>query len=287
MKMRDTYAYNGGRPFDPQRPCMVFIHGAANDHSVWGLQARFFAHRGFGVLAVDLPCHGKSLGTPLPSIEAAGQWLLTLLSEAGVSNATLVGHSMGSLIALEAAAQSQEEAGASSPTIDHLIMVGTTYPMTVSPQLLSLAQTDPLEAVENVAAWSIYSLGPKPGAPGPGTWLYGASRALMRRMIRGAPQDSTFLGGNLFAHDFTLCSQYAHGLEAAKAVAHGKKQTASHLVLGARDQMTPARATTALATALRADITQLACGHSLMTEAPAGLSQAIARAVGPHQGDAR
>lgn len=287
MKMRDTYAYTGGRPFDPQRPCMVFIHGAANDHSVWGLQARFFAHRGFGVLAVDLPCHGKSLGTPLPSIEAAGQWLLTLLSEAGVSNATLVGHSMGSLIALEAAAQSQEEAGASSPTIDHLIMVGTTYPMTVSPQLLSLAQTDPLEAVENVAAWSIYSLGPKPGAPGPGTWLYGASRALMRRMIRGAPQDSTFLGGNLFAHDFTLCSQYAHGLEAATAVVHGKKQTASHLVLGARDQMTPARATTALATALRAEITQLACGHSLMTEAPAGLSQAIARAVGPHQGDAR
>ncbi|MFM1880476.1 MAG: hypothetical protein RLZZ344_710 [Pseudomonadota bacterium] len=282
MKIRDTYAYTGGRPFDPQRPCMVFIHGAANDHSVWGLQARFFAHRGFGVLALDLPCHGKSLGTPLPSVEAAGRWLLALLTDAGVSKATLVGHSMGSLIALEAAAQSQEGTVGPAPIIDHLIMVGTTYPMAVSPQLLSLAQTDPLEAVENVAAWSIYSLGPKPGAPGPGTWLYGASRALMRRMIHGAPQNAAYLGGNLFAHDFTLCSQYAHGLEAAQAVVDGKQPTASHLILGSRDQMTPARATTTLAKALRANISQLACGHSLMAEAPAGLSLAIARAVGLH-----
>ena len=59
---REAYAYTGGKPFDPALPCIVFIHGALNDHSVWTLLARWFAHHGFGVLAVDLPGHMRSAG---------------------------------------------------------------------------------------------------------------------------------------------------------------------------------------------------------------------------------
>lgn len=301
MIVHDTYAYTGGRPFDPSLPCVVFIHGAVNDHSVWGLQARAFAHHGYSVLALDLPGHGRSKGLPLASIEEAGAWLLGLLATAGVKTAALVGHSMGSLIALEAAAQStagaarpKPAAGQSqvavggthaqitAPVITHLVMVGTTYPMRVSPQLLELAERDPLEAVENVAAWSIYSLAPKPGTPGPGTWLYGASRALMRRII-GLADPSV----NLFAHDFRLCNSYAHGLEAAQWLTGAAADSATQavaavrtsLVVGSRDQMTPARSVQDLARALQATVYTLGCGHSLMTESPTELTAALRSAV--------
>ena len=100
-----AYAYTGGKPFDAALPCIVFIHGALHDHSVWTLLARWFAHHGHCVLAVDQPGHGRSTGAPLASVEATADWVLALLDAAGVRRAALVGHSMGSLIALEAAAR--------------------------------------------------------------------------------------------------------------------------------------------------------------------------------------
>ena len=59
---RHAYVYTGGKAFDPALPCVVFIHGALNDHSVWTLLARHFAHHGRSVLAVDLPGHGRGAG---------------------------------------------------------------------------------------------------------------------------------------------------------------------------------------------------------------------------------
>ena len=112
-----AYAYTGGKPFDAGLPCVVFIHGAQNDHSVWTLQSRWFAHHGFAVLAVDLPGHGRSGGRPLASIEDLADWIELLLEKvmrSGIpgdgagstaKNVTLVGHSMGSLTALECASR--------------------------------------------------------------------------------------------------------------------------------------------------------------------------------------
>ena len=53
VKGREAYAYTGGKPFDATLPCVVFLHGALHDHSVWTLLARWFAHHGHSVLAVD------------------------------------------------------------------------------------------------------------------------------------------------------------------------------------------------------------------------------------------
>ena len=58
------YAYTGGKSFDEAKPTVVFIHGVLNDHSVWILQSRWFAHHGWNVLAIDLPGHCKSGGKP-------------------------------------------------------------------------------------------------------------------------------------------------------------------------------------------------------------------------------
>ena len=167
---RDAYAYTGGKPWSDDGPCVVFIHGALNDHSVWTLLARWYAHHGYRVLAVDQPGHGRSDGPPLASVEALADWVLALLDAAGVTSAHLVGHSMGSLIALEAASRAPQRAAG-------LVMVGTAYPMKVSDALLSTARDDPARAIAMVNAFSHSGIASKPSFPGPGAWLHGGASA--------------------------------------------------------------------------------------------------------------
>jgi pimeloyl-ACP methyl ester carboxylesterase len=257
-----SYAYTGGKPFDAALPCVVFVHGALNDHSVWTLLARWFAHHGHGVLAVDLPGHGRSSGTPLASVEALADWLLALLDAAGVERAAFVGHSMGSLIALEAAARAPARA-------TRLAMVGTAYPMKVSGALLSTANESPSQAIDMVNAFSHSGFAAKPSYPGPGSWLHGGDRALMLRL------QARQTGTNLFAHDFGVCDRYAGGLEAA-----AKVTCPSHLMLGERDQMTIPKQALAIGKALSAQTHMVAAGHTLMAEAPDAVLAALRAALG-------
>jgi len=257
----EAYAYTGGKPFDATLPTVAFVHGALHDHSVWTLLARWFAHHGHAVLAPDLPGHGRSAGAPLASVEALGDWLLALLSAAGAARAALVGHSMGSLIALEAASHTPRQATA-------LVMIGTAYPMSVSKALFDSARGDALAAIDSVNAFSHSTLAGKPSYPGPGMWLHGSNRALMRRMQAGQP------GRNLFVDDFEVCNSYSAGLEAASRVA-----CPTTFILGERDQMTSPRQTADLARALRASTIVLPCGHALMTEAPDAVLMAVRGAL--------
>ena len=190
----DAYAYTGGKRFDPALPGVVFVHGALHDHSVWILQSRYLAHHGHAVLAIDLPAHGRSSGSPL-GVAAGGRWLASIVEASGLRSAALVGHSMGSLIALEAAACLGARASA-------LVMLGPAYPMKVSPKLLELCQRDVLSAIDLVNSLSHSSHAAKPSNPGPGSSIRGGNRALSRRMQRG------YAAGNLFLADFTACDGY-------------------------------------------------------------------------------
>jgi pimeloyl-ACP methyl ester carboxylesterase len=257
---RSAYAYTGGKPWSDDGPCVVFIHGALNDHSVWTLLARWYAHHGYRVLAVDQPGHGRSDGPPLASVEALADWVLALLDAAKVPGAHLVGHSMGSLIALEAAARAPGRAAG-------LVMVGTAYPMKVSDALLTTARDDPARAIAMVNAFSHSSLASKPSYPGPGAWLRGGGSALMHRIQSDAD-------GNLFEHDFRVCDAYAGGLEAA-----GHVTCRAHLIVGTRDVMTPAKATKELAGVLHATVARIASGHALMQEAPEAVLNAMRAAI--------
>ena len=165
-----TYCYTGGKAFDAAKPTVVFIHGVLNDHSVWILQSRWFANHGWNVLALDLPGHCRSEGAPPATVEEAAAFVIALLDAAGVARAALVGHSFGSLIALEVAARAPRR-------VTHLALVGTAYPMAVSDALLDASQNDPQRAIDMVNAFSHSLLAPPPSALGPGTWLYGTSRA--------------------------------------------------------------------------------------------------------------
>ncbi|MFG5408466.1 alpha/beta hydrolase [Piscinibacter sakaiensis] len=256
LEGRAAWVYTGGRAFDASLPAV----GAMDDHSVWALQSRWLAHHGHAVLAVDLPGHGRSAGPALASVEALADWVVALLDAVGARAPLLVGHSMGSLVALEAAARLGERARG-------LVMVGTAYPMKVSPALLDTARADPLRAIDLVNGYAHSTLAAKPSAPAPGFWLRGQARALNRRNLRGYAEAGH---GNLFHHDFQVCDAYAHGLEAAATV-----RCPTRFVLGERDQMTPPSATAALAQALRADIVRLPAGHALMGEAPDGVLEVL------------
>ncbi len=259
---RAVFAYTGGKPFDTRLPCVVFVHGALHDHSCWTLLARWCAHHGHAVLAVDLPGHGGSAGPPLPDVETLADWLLALLDAAGVTRAVLVGHSMGSLIALEATGRAPQR-------VRTLVMMGTAYPMQVSPALLETALADPARAIDMVNAWSHSTLAAKPSYPGPGMWLHGSNRALMHRMQEGCRST------NLFHHEFGICDRYRGGEAAAEKVA-----CPVHFVLAEHDQMTRPKGAQALAQALKAQVHVVHGGHNLMTEAPdatlAALRQALA-----------
>ena len=246
----DAYAYTGGKPFDASLPCVVFVHGAVNDHSVWTLLARWFAHHGHSVLAVDLPGHKRSAGPALTNVEDMADWLLALLDSAGVKRAALAGHSMGSLIALEAAARAPER-------VTHLAMLGSCVPMPVPQALLDLSLTDVSAAIDRVVTFSFSTLAAKPSYPGPGVWLRGAARALMHQVMN-AQGDA-----RLFHTDFSACNAYSTGLAAADKV-----RCPSALVLGQFDQMTLPKSAREVGQRLKTTTHTVPAGHFLMQESP-------------------
>ena len=252
------YAYSGGKAFDSAKPSIVFIHGVLNDHSVWILQSRYLANHGYNVLAIDLPGHGKSAGNCPRSVESAAQTTIDLLDALKIDKAALVGHSWGSLIALHAASLAPER-------ISHLAMVCTAAPMKVSLALLDNAQNNPQAAISMVNTFSHSTLAPPPSALGPGTWLYGGSRALMRRVLASNPRE------NVFHLGFAACDQYSEANTAIKTVSNAR--TAMLFIAGRSDQMTPPQAAQALISAAqqgsaRVSVARLSGGHQIMTEAP-------------------
>lgn len=254
-----TYCYTGGKAFNPALPTVVLVHGVLNDHSVWALQSRYLANHGWNVLAVDLPGHCRSAGEAPGSVEAGADFVAALLDAAGVQRAALVGHSFGSLIALEAAARLGER-------VSHLVLVGTAYPMKVSPALIDAALNEPEKALRMVNVFSRSTLAPPSGA---GFWVYNAGMALGRKVLRSNS------AVNVFHRGFVACDSYANGEQAIAAV-----QCPVLFALGAQDQMTAPKAAQGLVAAARAagkavHTTSLPVGHNQMSEAPDGTLMAI------------
>ena len=254
----ETFCYTGGKPFDVAKPTAVFLHGVVNDHSVWGLQTRYFAHHGWNVLAPDLPGHCRSAGAAPQSVEEAAAFVIALLDAAGVQQAALVGHSFGSLMALEAAATAPER-------VSHLALVGTACPMKVSPALLDTALNQPMKAIDMVNVFSHSMLAPPPSAFGPGTWLYGGSKALMRRVL------ASNTAVNVFYRGFKACDDYRGGEAAMEKV-----RCAVLFILGRNDSMTlPTMAQALIAKAPEAKVVTVEAGHQMMAEAPDAVLAAL------------
>jgi pimeloyl-ACP methyl ester carboxylesterase len=227
LDSNQVFAGTGGRDFAPSLPAVVFLHGAGMDHSVWALLARAFAHHGFAVLAPDLPGHGRSTGAALTSIAALADWTAALLDAAGIKAARLIGHSMGSLIALEMAARHPEK-------VTGLALIATAAPMRVSDDLLGAAKANDHAAIDMISLWGYGQRAVLGGCETPGLWMLGGTERLLERAHPGA----------LFA-DLSACNDYKDALGAA-----AKVTVPAAVILGSRDLMTPLKSGKAIAAAL-------------------------------------
>ena len=258
------YAYTGGKAFDPALPTIVFLHGGEHDHSVWILQSRYMAHHGYGVLALDLPGHMRSAGPALTTIESMAEVIAAALKTCGAERLLLVGHSMGSLIALEVAALLGDR-------VHGVVLIATASPMRVSDALLDATQRSPPQAMDMINVWShsasIAAFDRKPSNPGPGFSNVWGNLRLMQRVAQRN-------GSDVLHADFAACNAYRNGVQAAADLS-----CPALFVLGAFDSMTPARSAKPLVDACKtcSVVTLPGSGHSLMAENPDGVRDAVQR----------
>ena len=253
-----AFATTGGRAFDATQPTVLLVHGAGMNHTVWVLQTRYFAHHGHNVLAIDLPGHGRSEGPALTSIGDMADWLNRLLAAAGVESAAVVGHSMGSLIAIEFSARHPER-------VTTAALLSTAVPMAVSEELLSAAKANDHDAIDMITVWGHGQGAQMGGHKAPGLWMTGSAERLLEQA-----------GERVLYTDLSACNAYQDGLDAASKI-----QCPVLMVLGRDDRMTPPRAACGLAKALpEVEMVVIeACGHMMMIEKPDQVLDTLKHAI--------
>jgi pimeloyl-ACP methyl ester carboxylesterase len=253
-----TYCYTNSRAMDASLDTVVFVHGAGLDHSVWTLASRHFARHGFNVISPDLPGHGRSEGAPLTSIEACADWVLQLLDAHGIERAALVGHSMGSLVALECAASYPQRARS-------LALVNSIAPMPVAPAILDASAANDHVAFDMLTQWGYSKRHQYGGNSNPGMWMLGGTLRLFERS-----------GPGVLNADMNACNDYQTGLESA-----AKVTCPVLMILGREDRLTPVRGTVPLQDAFAKVSVRIIenAGHTLMVEAPNDLLDALHEVV--------
>ncbi len=239
-----SYVATGGKDFDKSLPTVVFLHGSGLDHRCWALQTRWFAFHGYSVIAPDFPAHSLSQGEALDSIEAMADWLWQLLDEMGVENCSLVGHSSGALVALEAAAIAPER-------VSSISLIATAAVIGVNDHLLALSKSDQPAAVDAMLMWG-----------------FGEAYQFGRSNIPG--QAPIGIGWQIMCDnplhaDLSACQSYTNGEQAA-----AKVTAPAQLILAKNDRMTPLKFGRALGETLP-NVTSTSIfevGHMIPMEAP-------------------
>jgi pimeloyl-ACP methyl ester carboxylesterase len=240
---RKAFAYTAAHALDAKQPTLVFVHGAGLDHSVFGLQSRYFGYHGWNVLALDLPGHGRSAGPPVASVGGMADWIFSVLDSLKVAKASLVGHSMGSLISVECAARRPAR-------VERIALLAVGYPMKVNEAFLDAARRNDPAAYDMETIWGHAAQVPLGGDPSPGMWMYGDALARLRRLAPG-----------VLYSDLKACNDYRF---------EGNVSCPALFVLGKRDVMTPPRTAAELQGRIpNAKSVLLApSGHAPMAEAP-------------------
>ena len=242
-----VFSATAHRDFDPNLDTVVFIHGAGLDHTVWMGLERYAARSGRNVMALDLPGHGRSEGKPLTSITTMADWIIAVLDEQGIAQASLVGHSMGALVAFDCASRHPDR-------IEHSVLLGFACPMTVGPPLLEAARSNSSTAIDMMLIYGHDFRAQIGGNTIAGVRIMNVARRLLERNPPGV----------LFA-DLSACNDYDSG----DAVAERMRVPVS-LIAGDRDKMTPLAAARAIAERIPGATLHLVenCGHGLMAEQP-------------------
>ena len=245
LNKAEIHVATGGRPLDPKQPAIVFLHGSGLDHRTWALQTRWFAFNGYAVVAPDFPGHSQSDGRPLTSIAKQADWLWTLLDALKIKSASLVGHSQGALVALEAA--SRQPARTRS-----LSVIASGHAVPVNAALLDMAKNNKPAAVDAMLTWGFGDDHQFGVSVVPGQSPIGIGHRIM--------------SANPLHIDLNCSNNYQNGLAAAANVS-----CPTQLILARQDKMTSVKGGLALRDALpnvqACDVLE-DVGHMLPMEAP-------------------
>lgn len=172
-----------------QRKNIVALHGAGMHAGVWG---SVIAGLSLPCDAVSFPGHGKTEGNFLPSIEEMAAWTCTQLDDHAPQSVVLLGHSMGALVALEAARH---------PSISALVLLGAAAAMPVHGELLYQAAEDPETAMDMILKWGV----------SPVHQQGFAVRTILKEQMR-------LTAPGALLNDLTACNIYQGGEGAARGI---------------------------------------------------------------------
>jgi len=244
---KQVFATTGGKPFDKDRPAVLFLHGSGLDHTFWGLHSRFFAFRNYAVLVPDLPGHTNSEGPALTSIEAMADWLNDVVVALDARDISLVAHSQGCLMALEFASRYPGH-------VRSISFVASGLATPVNDVLLDAAENNPDAAIAMMLGWGFGSAGQLHQGPIPGNSMVAGGRKVMRGNTPTA-----------LVTDLKACNAYDNGKQAAAKIA-----CPVQVIVAGKDRMVPARATAELIEHLNEPVVTVIAksGHMLPQEAP-------------------
>lgn len=256
VQQQPAYVAIGSNGFDRTRPTTVLIHGAANNHRVWhgAIDALSLQQPAVNWLAPDLPGHGNTFADAKPSVESYADWIINLMDNGAIEKATLIGHSMGSLIALDCAKRY-------AARVNALALIGTSAPMSVAAKILSLARDDADAAYDTLVRASFHVQKNVDGTFPPPTPAMLAYRTLLGDSRPG-----------ILHNDMTACNEYAIDTNALATI-----RARTLVIIGEHDRMTPRAAAEAVATSLpnaTAVVIQHA-GHMVLSEASTQVLKAI------------
>jgi pimeloyl-ACP methyl ester carboxylesterase len=256
---RNVFAADGGREHRAGQAALVLIHGSGVNHTVWEQQNRFLANHGVNVFSIDLPGHGRSQGPALTDVGQMSDWLSAFLASAGLSSSTVLGHSLGALVAIHFAASHPQQC-------DGVIVAGVTARMAVNPALLNAAKENDPKAFELIVAWSHASAPRSDGQPVPDHSLSSAAR----RLLESERECVLYT-------DLNACNEYADAQQK-----FAKLTVPVTVIAAAEDKMTPAKAVRELASGLEGAILVViqGAGHNMMLERPSEFNNAVRKPLG-------
>jgi pimeloyl-ACP methyl ester carboxylesterase len=208
---------------------VVAMHGAGMNAGIWG--------------TLDLPGHGKNGEALLPSIEKMAAWVEKQLGRHAPESVVLMGHSMGALVALEAA---------KNPAVGAVVLLGAAAKMPVHPDLLRQAAENPAAAADMILKWGVFSGHPEADA--------------LKSSLKKQMQPETLL------NDMKACDSYSGGAAAAKKI-----NKPVLVIAGEHDKMTRPQDGKTLADMIKGAAFHLlsGAGHMVMVEKPSELAKEI------------
>lgn len=240
----------GSAPQGRRQPTLVFLHGSGDDAHTWdAVRTRL---TDFQTVALDLPGHGKLLDRPGPqelSVRDYADDVRAALTRRELEHVCLVGHSLGSAIALRTAVDHPA-------LVSRVALVGAGARLRVLPALLDLARSDP-----RAAKWELVRRGFAAGHEDDA-----------RRLFEALPP----VAPGVLYRDLAACDRF----DMMDELGHVAQPVL--LITGEEDQLTPPKYARYLKDNLaQAELVLVpGAGHYVQIEAPTAVADAIRMWVG-------